>query len=138
MTQYQVTLLHNIADTSLLTLITELEQVTGVKRFIFANSTLGQFIEQCLRPNGSDTPQILIDKRMLDSVDPSNSFFLRKQIKRHHETAAYALFDEIVRTRGDGESIEQVSGKSIYTFINHYFKMPKSKRKKKSINLWKI
>jgi hypothetical protein len=134
-TQYLSTPLKNIVDTDLLSLMTELEEVTGVKRILNYDLPFGMYLCDCLRPNGADFPPILITPEMLRrAVDLS---VLNKQIRKFHDTQIYCLFDEIAKSQG--LSIENVSRKLIYTFINQSYKAPpKIKKKSKQVNrLWR-
>jgi hypothetical protein len=136
MTQYLITPLKEIVDTHILTLIVELEQVTRLRRDIFLDGPLIHFLQQCVRPNGAATKQILITKDMLDSTsDFENLFLLRKQIKKLSETQIYWLCVELARLKK--LSIENCMGTMLYVLINKCLKEEKRKKKRKPRNLYR-
>lgn len=135
MTQYLSTHLKNIVDTEILTLIAELERVTKVRRDIFFDGPLLHFFQQCVRPNGAATPQILITKDMLDVTDDfSNSFLLRKQIKKFKDTQIYWLCVELSRLKH--LSIERLTGTTLYVFFNRCLKDEKKRIKRPPKNIF--
>jgi len=128
-TQYLSAPLHLIDDKDIERLITELEHVTRVGRDIFlGNSNLLQYFEQCVRPNGATTPQVLITKQMLDAHDYDNSYMLRKKIGKLHDTQVYHVCHEIACARRI--SFEPELNKSLYVFLNQSLKDAPKKKKK--------
>lgn len=134
-TQYLSTPLKDIVDTDIPTLIVELEYVTKVKREIFFDGPLIHYFQQCVRPNGACTPQILITKDMLDSTDDvTNSFLLRKQIKKLNNTQIYWLCVELSRLKQF--SIERLMGTALYVFLNRCLKDEIRKKKLPPRNIY--
>jgi len=126
-TRYLSTPLSKIADTNLLSLIVDLEQVTGVRRTLNYNMPFGMYLHDCLRPNGSEYPPILITPKMLRK--PADLLILNKSICKFNDTALYWLCVEIALSRKI--SIEDVLTKKVYVFINQSYKDSSKKKRKK-------
>ncbi len=135
MTNYLNTFLKDIEDRDIVNLLDELVKVTKVQHEPFKNRIfLIHYLQLCVRPNGADTEQVLIDNAKLDSAgDYTNSFMLRKKIKDVADTQLYWLFDELARVYKK-QSIEPDLRKTIYIFLNECLKEPKRKKKKKPFN----
>ena len=128
-TRYLQTNLNNIVDTDILGLISELEEVTRVRREIYPhNSHLIHYLQGSVRPNGASTPQVLITKPMLDAHDFDNSYMLRKKIGKLKDTQVYWMCHEMACIREIG--FEPLLTKSLYVFLNQSLKDEPMKRKK--------
>lgn len=140
MTNYLNTFLKDIIDKDILHLLDELEKVTKVRHEPYKDILyLLHYLQLCVRPNGADTEQVLIDKAKLDSTDDfTNSSILRNKIRDSADTQLYWLFDELARLY-KRQSIEPDLRKTIYVFLNECLKEPKKRRKKKKpVNyLWR-
>lgn len=134
-TSYLSTPLKEIGDTHLLSLITDLEQVTGVRRELNYDLPFGMYLHDCLRPNGSDYPPIIINPRMLNKA--AELLVLKNKINKILDTELYNLCKEIAKSREI--HIENVHTKSVYVFLNECYKdQPKKRRGKrpKENRLW--
>jgi len=129
-TQYLDTPLHQAVEyPDIDRLVTELEHVTRVSRGIFiGNSTLLHYLQQCVRPDGASMPQVMISKQMLDAHDYDNSYILRKQIRKLHDTQIYWVCHELARARRIG--FEPELSRSLYVFLNQSLKDGPKKKKK--------
>ena len=135
MTDYLKKPLREIVDTHLLSLITDLEQVTGVRRELNYDLPFGMYFNDCLRPNGAGYPAITITPRMLNRA--AKLKVLKNKINKTIDTELYNLCREIADTRHI--HIETIHTKSVYVLINETYKdQPKKSRGKgpKENRLW--
>ncbi len=134
-TNYLTMPLREIADTHLLQLITDLEDVTGVRRDLNYDLPFGMYLSDCLRPNGAGYPAIIITPRMLNKAVELN--VLKLKINKTIDTELYNLCREIADSRHI--HIEAIHTKSVYVLINETYKdQPKKKHGKgpKENRLW--
>jgi hypothetical protein len=122
-------------DKDILRLISELEEVTRVRRDIYLhNSPLLHYFQGCVRPNGASMPQVLITKQMLDAHDYDNSYMLRKKIGKLKDTQVYWLCHEMACARRIG--FETVLTKSLYVLLNQSLKEEKKRKKNPPRNIY--
>jgi TATA-binding protein-associated factor Taf7 len=69
-----------------------------------------------------------ISKESIESIPLPGDWLLTKKIKKLHETDIYDLCNNIARM--NRISIENVSGKTLYIFLDQYLKDNKKKKKK--------
>ncbi len=124
--QYLRTKLRDITDAQILTLIREMEAITGISPQHDSGSWLFHYLSQCIYPNG-DGKSVPITKGDLDEIDPCDSFVLRKKVRNLIGTPIYELCQETCRHFGEG--IESHEGQSLYLFINRFFSFLKRKKR---------
>ncbi len=106
-----------ISDKDIKQLLCELETVTGLP--IHANSFLLHYLQDCLFPDETKKA-VLITKRAVASLDPTTTALLSKKVKNLSTSEIYAVCLEVVKLHRKG--LEEHEGKSLYAFINHFFK----------------
>ncbi len=140
MKDYLHSSIKDINDSHIIKLIDELEKVTRVTSTVFYNEMLLHYLQQCLRPNGASTKQILIRPETIKAYDHNKDFILAKKIKSYFETELFWLFNNIAKLKGDSIEEVQNQNRTVYVFLNHYLRDTGKKKKKKidSVNyLWR-
>jgi len=114
-------------------LLAELQILTGQSVDQYLSSSLFSYLSSCLYHNPRQK-RFKINKDELDSVDPTDSFLLRRKLKTFLGTPIYELCDELVKSHNNvhlNESADRYEGSTLYVFLNQ--KLPDyGKPKKKS------
>jgi hypothetical protein len=138
MKDYLHSLIKDINEPHIIKLIDELEKITRVRSTVFYNEMLLHYLQQSLRPNGASTKQIPIRPETIKAYDHDKDFILGKKIKNFFETELFWLFNQIAKLKGDSIEEVQNQNRTVYVFLNHYFKDAAKKKKIDSVNyLWR-
>jgi hypothetical protein len=121
MTQFLHQKIPDIQDDAILRLIEELKIVTNLPESDFETCSLFHFLTQCLYPDGDPRP-VPIRKDAINSMPPVTVErpLLLTKVKSQIGTSIYDLCGEIARHFGQG--VEPYEGKSLYMFLNHFYK----------------
>jgi hypothetical protein len=132
MKEYLKTKIGDIADEDIQNLLNHLEEITTVSKEAFFNSTLWSFLSQCVYPNGAGEKRIKIEKRDVESIDPTGRNYLLQKIRKLNDTEIYEVYLEICKMRSLSPELED--GKALYNFLNlHLPNDNKRKKKRKQI-----
>ena len=128
---YLQTEISELLDTEIFVLLQELERVTGQSTDDYLTSSLFYYLSSCLY-NNAHGKRLKIDKDELDSIDPTDSFILRRKLRSFATSPIYQMCDELVKSHNDiylNESAEKYDGSTLYVFLNQ--KLPETGKKKK-------
>ena len=120
-----------IESEDILKLLQELHQITGFSLEECRDQSLFLYLSGCLY-NNPRRERSKIKREELDSLDPTDSFLLRRKLKNLCGTDVHRVCDELVRHHNNvflNESVELFDGTALYVFLNK--KLPDYKKGKK-------